>query len=253
MGDHTGDRKPGRRTHAADEGTQGFRRRSRREILKLAPLAGAGLLLVPSLRRRFLDAGLAWSDSVSEATFSRRLAPTFADSEIAPLEKVPYNFYLVQDPEVDVERWSLSVSGHVRRPGEYRLADLHALPKVTQNTRLICIEGWDVIANWAGARLSDFLDAVGAAPDARFVEFECADDYYESIEMDAARHPQTLLCYEMYGQPLTGGHGAPLRLQMPTKLGYKQAKHLTALRVSRVLSSRRGYWVDMGYSWHGGL
>src|SRR5262245_27972074 len=128
MGDQAGDRNPGRGIDGADEGTLESRRRSRREFLKLAPLAGAGLLFVPSLRRRLLEAGLAGSDSVSQATFSGRLAPTFADSEVAPLEKVPYNFYLVQDPEVDVERWSLSVSGAVSRPGEYRLADLAALP-----------------------------------------------------------------------------------------------------------------------------
>jgi len=71
--------------------------------------------------------------------------------------------------------------------------------------------------------------------------------------MASARHPQTLLCYEMYGQPLMREHGAPLRLQMPTKLGYKQAKYLMTLRVTNVLSARTGYWEDQGYSWHAGL
>ncbi len=71
--------------------------------------------------------------------------------------------------------------------------------------------------------------------------------------MASARHPQSLLCYEMYGQALSRGHGAPLRLVMPTKLGYKQAKYVVALNVTSVLSSRRGYWEDQGYPWHGGL
>jgi DMSO/TMAO reductase YedYZ molybdopterin-dependent catalytic subunit len=122
-----------------------------------------------------------------------------------------------------------------------------------QNTRHICIEGWDVIGSFAGTRVDDFLTQVGADPSARFLEVECADDYYESIDMASARHPQSLLCYEMYGQPLSREHGAPLRLVMPTKLGYKQAKYIVAMRVTRVLSARRGYWEDQGYSWHGGI
>lgn len=110
-----------------------------------------------------------------------------------------------------------------------------------------------MVGSFAGARMSDFLRLVGAAPDARFIEMECADDYYEFIEMPAAVHPQTLLCYEMYGRDLTPAHGAPLRLQTPAKLGYKQAKHLVEMRVTRVLSARRGYWVDQGYPAYGGL
>ena len=71
--------------------------------------------------------------------------------------------------------------------------------------------------------------------------------------MDSARHPQTLLCYEMHDQPINRGHGATLRLQIPTKLGYKQAKYLTTLAVTSVLPAARSYWGDLGYSWHGGL
>jgi DMSO/TMAO reductase YedYZ molybdopterin-dependent catalytic subunit len=87
---------------------------------------------------------------------------------------------------------------------------------------------------------------------ARFVYVECADDYYESLDMATALHPQTLLCYEMYDQPLTREHGAPLRLQIPTKIGYKQAKYLTDLKVTNVLT-RVGYWEDQGYSSFYGL
>ena len=103
------------------------------------------------------------------------------------------------------------------------------------------------------ARLDDFLRLVGADPAARYVAVRCADDYYESLEMACARHPQTLLCYEMYDRPLDGGHGAPVRLQMPTKLGYKQAKYLTQITVASVLGPARSYWADQGYSWYAGL
>jgi DMSO/TMAO reductase YedYZ molybdopterin-dependent catalytic subunit len=123
---------------------------------------------------------------------------------------------------------------------------------VRQNTRHICVEGWDVIGRFGGARLSDFLHMIGADTTARFIYVECADDYYESLDMATALHPQTLLCYEMYDQPLAREHGAPLRLQIPTKVGYKQAKYLTSLSVTNVLS-RVGYWEDQGYSSFYGL
>jgi DMSO/TMAO reductase YedYZ molybdopterin-dependent catalytic subunit len=116
------------------------------------------------------------------------------------------------------------------------------------------VEGWDVIGSFGGTRASDFLRSIGADTSARFLEAECVDGYYESIDMATVLHPQTLFCYEMYGKPLDRGHGAPLRLQMPTKLGYKQAKYLDTIRVSNVLrADKRGYWEDQGYDWYGGL
>jgi DMSO/TMAO reductase YedYZ molybdopterin-dependent catalytic subunit len=110
-----------------------------------------------------------------------------------------------------------------------------------------------VIGSFGGVRLGDVLTLVGADLKARVLEIACADDYYESLDMATARHSQSLLCDEMYGRPLTRAHGAPLRLVLPTKLGYKQAKYIVGLRVTNVLGSKRGYWVDQGYSWYGGL
>jgi DMSO/TMAO reductase YedYZ molybdopterin-dependent catalytic subunit len=220
----------------------------------MAPLAAAGLLLHGRTRESLLQHGLALSDNVSGALFRRsHLAPTFADSDLTPLDRFPLNSYLVHDPEVDLDRWKLEVSGLVRSPGEYTLDSIRALPKVVQNTQHVCVEGWNVIGNFGGARVSDFLASVGADPSARFLEIECADDYYQSVDLASVTHPQSLFCYEMYGQPLMRTHGAPLRLVMPTKLGYKQAKYIVGLLVTNVLSSRRGYWEDQGYSWHGGL
>ncbi len=229
-------------------------KRTRRELLKMTPLLGAAVLLHPRGRAWVTRRGLELSDRASAATFqSMKLAPTFSDAAVTPIERYPFNSYLVDDPGVDLATWRLTVEGLVTRAGAVTIDTIRQLPKIVQNTRHVCIEGWDVIGNYGGARLSALLDAIGADPAARFVEVACADDYYESIDIESARHPQTLLCYEMYGKPLSREHGAPLRLVMPTKLGYKQAKYLVGLRVTNVLSARRGYWVDQGYSWHGGL
>jgi len=145
-----------------------------------------------------------------------------------------------------------TVGGVELQPGDYKLEQVQALPRKRQNTRHVCVEGWDVIGSFAGARLSDLLRAVGADTSARFVYVECADDYYESLDMATALHPQTLLCYEMYDRPLTREHGAPLRLTIPTKIGYKQAKYLTDLKVTNILD-KVGYWEDQGYSEFYGL
>jgi len=230
-----------------------FKRVTRRELLKMTPVLALGAFAIPALQKPLLRAGLGFSDWASGELFrSGHLAPTFADSEITPFDKFPINGYDVDDPGVDFDVWTLTVAGAVRKPGDYRLAQIQALPKLIQNTRHVCVEGWDVIGNFGGVRLADFLSMIGADTSARFVTVECADDYYESLDMATALHSQTLLCYEMYGRPLTREHGAPLRLNIPTKVGYKQAKYLTDLKVTNVLE-RVGYWEDQGYSEFYGL
>jgi DMSO/TMAO reductase YedYZ molybdopterin-dependent catalytic subunit len=225
-----------------------FKNITRRELLKLTPVVALGAFAIPKLQKPLLKTGLRFSDWASAKLFRPgHLAPTFADSELTAFSKFPINDYDVDDPEVDLERWTLSVSGAVKTPGEYTLAQIQTLPKVRQNTRHVCVEGWDVIGRFGGARLSDFLTLIGADPTARFITVQCADDYYESLDMPTALHPQTLLCYEMYETPLTREHGAPLRLTIPTKIGYKQAKYLTDLKVTHVLE-KIGYWEDQGYS-----
>jgi len=230
-----------------------FRSMSRRELLKLTPLVALGAFAIPRLQAPLLKAGLGFSDWASARIFrSRHLAPTFADSDLTPFDKFPINDYDVNDPGVDFDKWNLTVTGAVQKPGDYTLAQIQALPKFQQNTRHICVEGWDVIGRFGGARLSDFLKMIGADTTARYVMVECADDYYESLDMATALHPQSLLCYEMYDRPLTAEHGAPLRLSIPTKIGYKQAKYLTDLKVGHVLE-KAGYWEDQGYSEFYGL
>jgi DMSO/TMAO reductase YedYZ molybdopterin-dependent catalytic subunit len=230
-----------------------FRQVSRRELLKLTPLLALGAFAVPKWQEGLLKKGLGFSDWASGKMFrSGHMATTFENSELTSFSKFPINGYDVEDPGVIFEQWTLTVSGAVQRPGEYTLAQVQALPRYRQNTRHVCVEGWDVIGRFGGARLADFLQLIGADPAAKFITVNCADDYYESLDMETALHPQTLLCYEMYEQPLTREHGAPLRLTIPTKVGYKQAKYLTDLKVTHVLD-RVGYWEDQGYSWFYGL
>jgi DMSO/TMAO reductase YedYZ molybdopterin-dependent catalytic subunit len=230
-----------------------FRQIGRRELLKLTPVLALGAFAIPRLQEGLLKKGLGFSDWASAQMFRRgHLAPTFDNAQLTPFAKFPINGYDVDDPGVDLEHWTLKVSGAVQKPGEYTLAQVKALPMVRQNTRHVCVEGWDVIGRFGGARLSDFLQLVGAEPASSFITVNCADDYYESLDMETALHPQTLLCYEMYEEPLTREHGAPLRLQIPSKIGYKQAKYLTELKVTRV-REKVGYWEDQGYSWFYGL
>jgi DMSO/TMAO reductase YedYZ molybdopterin-dependent catalytic subunit len=220
---------------------------SRREVLKLSPLLLIGAFAVPELRTPLLKSGLAFTDWASSKWFRRHhLAPTFAAREVTPLEKFFVNTYDVDDPGIDLSTWTLKVSGDVKRPGDYTLAQIQSLPKLAQITQHICIEGWDAMVPFGGTAISTFLNFVGANAAAKFLYVECADNYYESIDMPSALHPQSLLCYEMYEQPLTREHGAPLRLRLPTKVGYKSAKYLTSLRVTDIVP-KAGYWEDQGY------
>lgn len=227
---------------------------SRRELLKLSPVLALGAFAVPSWSDRLLRYGLDFTDRAAGMLFrGEHSAPAFSDADVVPFERFPYNYYQVVDPGVDLEGWTLQVGGAVERPGRYRLEQIRALPKVVQNSRLVCVEGWEAVGRFGGARINDFLALVGADSQAGFLTVTCADGYYESLDIETARHDQSLLCYEMYDQPLDRGHGAPLRLQLPTKLGYKQAKYLMTLDVAHVLPARRSLWADEGYAWYAGL
>ena len=225
----------------------------RRELLKLSPVLLLGAFAIPRIQEMLLKKGLAFHDWAASQFFRKsHLAPTFSDSEVVPFEKFPINDYDVDDPGVDLAAWKLKVSGDVANPGTYTLDQIQALPRQRQNTRHICVEGWDVIGRFGGAKLSNFLQMIGANPRAKFVFVECADDYYTTIDMATAMHSQSLMCYEMYDRPLTREHGAPVRLSIPTKIGYKNAKYLTSLRVTDLLT-KQGYWEDQGYSTYYGI
>lgn len=159
--------------------------------------------------------------------------------------------------------YHLIVDGAVERPRALSLAQLYAMPQRTQITRHDCVEGWSAIGKWSGVPLGAVLDAVRPRDDARYVIFRCMDNdgagnlYYESLDLHQARHPQTLLATRLNDAPLDPAHGAPLRLRIPTQLGYKSAKWIARIEVvgtfANVYGGRGGYWEDEGYEWYAGI
>lgn len=179
-----------------------------------------------------------------------RLAPTYPDSMIT--RPFPFNAYYGEDEirQVDGESFRLEVTGLVADRKGWTLEELRALPQTDQVTRHICVEGWSAIGKWGGVPFASFLRRVGADLNAKYVGFKCADDYYTSIDMATALHPQTLLALSYDSQPLPPRYGFPMKLRMPTKLGYKNPKHIQAIFVTNTYPG--GYWEDQGYNWFGG-
>jgi DMSO/TMAO reductase YedYZ molybdopterin-dependent catalytic subunit len=158
--------------------------------------------------------------------------------------------------------WKLVVDGLVEQAGAWSLEQLRALPSRTQITRHDCVEGWSAIGQWTGVPLAQLLAVVKPQPGARYVVFHCADSfgsapYYESIDMDDAFHPQTLLAYMLNDKTLPVTNGAPLRLRVERQLGYKHAKYVMRLELvddfSRIGGGQGGYWEDQGYQWYAGI
>ncbi|QHJ01001.1 molybdopterin-dependent oxidoreductase [Xylophilus rhododendri] len=192
-----------------------------------------------------------FNDGVQGLLFDpRQLAPTYSQDMIT--RPFPFNAYYGEDQVRVVEEagYRLEVSGLVADKRRWTLAQLRAMAQQEQITRHICVEGWSAIGRWGGVPFGDFLRRVGADLGAKYVGFQCADDYHTSIDMATALHPQTLLALSYDGAPLPPKYGFPMKLRMPTKLGYKNPKHITALYVTN--SFPGGYWEDQGYNWFGG-
>jgi DMSO/TMAO reductase YedYZ molybdopterin-dependent catalytic subunit len=193
-----------------------------------------------------------WNDRVQAWLFSgRKLAPTFARAQIT--KPFPFNAFYGQDdiPEVDLTSYSLAVSGRIRDKAPWTLESLRKLPQRSDITRLICVEGWSAIGQWGGVPLKTFLEHIGADTTAKFVGFKCADRYYSSLDMPTALHPQTLLALDYADVALPPEYGYPLRVRVPTKLGFKNPKHVVEVFVSN--DNPGGYWEDQGYNWFSGI
>lgn len=131
------------------------------------------------------------------------------------------------------------------------LEEIKALPRIEMTTELKCIEGWSVICNWTGVRFSDFAAQFAPPPNTKYVSLVTPDrGYYVGWDMQSILHPQTLLAYEMNGQPLILIHGAPLRLVTTTKYGIKQIKRIG--RIEYTNERPADYWAERGYDWYSG-
>jgi DMSO/TMAO reductase YedYZ molybdopterin-dependent catalytic subunit len=216
----------------------------------LSLLAGCDLTYDDNVQK-VLTAMSRWNDGVQSWIFDpKRLAPEFPESMIT--RPFPFNAYYTEDEVrvVDASGYKLEVGGMVRQKRPWTLSELYALPEVSQVTRHICVEGWSAIGKWSGVRFSEFLQRIGADLTARYVGFKCADDYYTSIDMATALHPQTQLSFKYAGETLPPKYGFPMKLRIPTKLGFKNPKHIVALFVTN--ENPGGYWEDKGYNWYSG-
>jgi DMSO/TMAO reductase YedYZ molybdopterin-dependent catalytic subunit len=250
-----------------------MRQKSRRSFLGLAAGFAAGFGAWEWLTSRREVDGIPWpfrktletNEQLARDYFrTRRLAPTFAPDRVGA-DRVNGDEGLEDD--IDVAAWNLQVQGLTSQDGPLMLGldAIQKLPRLEMTTELKCIEGWSVVVRWAGARFTDFMRAyppktisgdpfsldrpedlppyVGmATPDA---------GYYVGLDMESMLHPQTLLCYEMNGSPLSDEHGAPLRLVIAVKYGVKNIKRIGTIRYS----TRRpaDYWAERGYDWYIGL
>jgi DMSO/TMAO reductase YedYZ molybdopterin-dependent catalytic subunit len=225
-----------------------------------------------------------WTDLFS----SKRTAPTYSESQTTPERINGDEGDLLND--IDLSAWKLTLSGAYAQPGAtaaattddssdstddsgtsdtdmtLTLKQIQALPHVEQITELFCIEGWSIVQKWKGVRFRDFAakypppNADGSAPDVinhpenlvPYVAMETPDGgYYVGLDMQSALHPQTLLCWEMNGKPLTQEHGAPLRLVIPVKYGVKNIKRIGT--ITYTADKPKDFWAEQGYDWYAGL
>jgi DMSO/TMAO reductase YedYZ molybdopterin-dependent catalytic subunit len=193
-----------------------------------------------------------FNDGAQALLFSQtKLAPTYSEADIT--RPFPFNAYYNEDeaPVVDPATYKLEVAGLVDNKKPWTLAELHALPEVSQITRHVCVEGWSAIGSWQGAVLSDFLKRIGADTRAKYIYFKCAEGYTNTIDMPTALHPQTQMSFKFDHKLLPRAYGFPMKIRMPTKLGFKQPKYVVAMEVTN--TDHGGYWENQGYNWFSGL
>lgn len=246
-----------------------IKRRSLLAGLAVMPAAGCTQLAETQAVGDLFDAAEDWHRKAHRTLASRQaLAPEYAPDERSSDVK-GNGTVRIDDPAYREQftqgfpDWKLEVRGLVENPLSLSMADLKALPQRTQITRHDCVEGWSAVAEWSGPQLSDLLDQAKVSESANFIVFRCADvlynrDYYESVDMVDAYHPQTIIAHELNGEPLPEKNGAPLRVRIERQLGYKHAKYLTAIEAvasfDDLYAGKGGFWEDIGdYQWYAGI
>ena len=231
-------------------------------------VAGCNKIADTDAGRSLLSAAERWHESAHRLLNDRTaLAPEYPRAAVSPFFRGngsvdPQNGgYQAQAANGFVD-WRLEVGGLVENPLVLDMDNIRRLPQRTQITRHDCVEGWSAIGEWTGPQLSVLLDAAVLHPEARFIVFRCADnlngdDYYESVDLIDAYHPQTIVAHQLNGEPLPIRNGAPLRMRIERQLGYKHAKYLTAVEAVASLDDigrgAGGYWEDRGYQWYAGI
>jgi DMSO/TMAO reductase YedYZ molybdopterin-dependent catalytic subunit len=254
---------------------------SRRRLLAGGAVAGGAIALGAYARRVGVTRSGALNGAEDLTRTTQRfflspssLAPEFTEADIAAVARAngstnpeePAYTSLAANNFVD---WRLTVGGLVENAYKWSLTDLRNLPSRTQITRHNCVEGWSYIAKWKGVPLATLLDKSKLKSNARYVFFVCPDHvpgtislagtYYESIDLEDAYHPQTILAYDLNDKPLPIANGAPLRARVERQLGYKSAKYLMYVWVTDKLttlkaSSMGGFWEDYSnYEWYAGI
>lgn len=253
------------------QGKRAFLRNSL-EALALLGIAGCDRLGQTEWFQRLLAEGENLNRTAQKGLLSRRtMAQEFTEADLSPYFR-SNGTSNPENPEYQAlaangfRDWTLKVDGLVDKPLQLSMTQLRAMPRRTQITRHDCVEGWSAIAKWSGVPLSRVLNDARPHPDARFVVFHCADPmegpgaafYYESIDLDDAFHPQTILAYDLNDRELPIANGAPLRVRVERQLGYKHAKYLSRIELVSSLATIRagkgGYWEDgYGYQWYAGI
>ena len=193
-----------------------------------------------------------FNDRVQAAIFgANKLAPTFSEAEA--VKDFRYNAWYDADksPKLSASDYRLTLAGQIQDKRPWTVEQLYTLPQTTQITRPVCVEGWNMIGKWTGSPLSELLKRIGADTTAKYVGFECADGYYEGIDMATALHPQTLMAFKLSDQTLPTRHGYPFKMRIPTKLGFKNPKFVTTIYVTN--QQPKGFWTDRGYNWFSGI
>lgn len=229
----------------------------RRLFMKKALSLGALAMLTgcdatdASITDRVLSAMSRWNDDVQLAIFNpNKPAPVYTEADIT--DPFRFNAYYPESrvPVVAEAGYKLELGGMIEKKESWTLERLRALPQTSQITRHICVEGWSNIGKWGGVSFADFLRLIGADTTAKYVGFKCADDYYSSVDMATALHPQTILALTFRDQVLPAKYGFPMKLRVPTKLGFKNPKHIMAMFVTNDYPG--GFWEDQGYNWFSG-
>ena len=237
----------------------------------VALLAGCDRISQSAWGPKILGAGESANLAAQRLVLTRKsMAEEFGEADLSPqfrsngtaMPRGPQYAALAGN---GFNEYRLQVDGLVERAASLSLADVHALPSRTQITRHDCVEGWSAIGKWKGARLGALLETVNPRPEARYVVFHCADaqeadgssPYYESIDLEDAFHPQTILAYELNDKTLPIANGAPLRVRIERQLGYKMAKYVMRIELvasfGKIAGGKGGYWEDQGYEWYAGI